>query len=56
MKTNVAFEAVRRKIARESGNGAGLDLNRAHKLFDKRAKTLKPEQFITVSGSTPFRS
>lgn len=50
MKANMAFESVRRKIARESDNGAGLGLKRAHKLFDKRARDLKPEQFITVSG------
>lgn len=50
MKSNMAFEAVRRKIARESDNGAGLGLKRAHKLFDKRAKDLTDEQFLTVSG------
>lgn len=50
MKANVAFEAVRRKIARESDNGAGLGLKRAHKLFEKRAKDLKPDQYLTVSG------
>lgn len=50
MKANMAFEAVRRKIARESSNGAGLGLKRAHKLFDKRAKDLNDEQYLTVSG------
>lgn len=50
MKANMAFEAVRRKIARESDNGAGLGLKRAHKLFDKRAKDLTDEQYLTVSG------
>ena len=50
MKANMAFEAVRRKIARESSNGAGLGLKRAHKLFDKRAKDLNDEQSLTVSG------
>jgi hypothetical protein len=45
MKANMAFEAVRRKIARESSNGAGLGLKRAHKLFDKRAKDLNDEQY-----------
>jgi len=49
-KANIAFEIVRRKIARESKNGAGLGLKRAHKLFDKRAKDLTDEQFLTVSG------
>jgi hypothetical protein len=46
----MAFEAVRRKIARESDNGAGLGLKRAHRLFDKRAKDLTDEQYLTVSG------
>ncbi|NJD08546.1 MAG: ISL3 family transposase, partial [Methylococcaceae bacterium] len=50
MKANMAFEAVRRKIARESSNGAGLGLKRAHKLFDMRAKDLTDEQYLTVSG------
>lgn len=49
-KANAAFEAVRRKIARENKNGAGLGLKRAHKLFDKRAKDLSDEQYLTVSG------
>ena len=50
MKANMAFEAARRKIGRESSNGAGLGLKRAHKLFDKRAKDLTDEQYLTVSG------
>lgn len=50
MKANMAFEAVRRKITRESDNGAGLGLKCTHKLFDKRAKDLNDEQYLTVSG------
>ncbi len=50
MKANMAFEAVRRKIARESSNGAGRGLKRAHNLFDMRAKDLTDEQYLTVSG------
>jgi transposase len=50
MKANMAFEAVRRKIARESSNGAGLGLKRAHKLFDMRAKDLTDEQYSDRLG------
>lgn len=49
-KANSAFDVVRRKIAKESNNGAGLGLKRAHKLFEKRRDDLTDEQWLTLTG------